>query len=94
MDVDNITNKLPDPFKVGGSIYLCSNTYMTLYTLNIVLLPLPRKHTQVPLEKNLQKRLEYEFHSASYHTIMEVITGLRTVAGHLLKVPPAVTLCK
>ena len=72
----------------GGSIYL------TLYTLNIVLLPLPRKHTQVPLEKNLQKRLEYEFHSASYHTIMEVITGLRTVAGHLLKVPPAVTLCK
>ena len=71
---------------------LCTNTYM--YILNTVMLHLPHKHTQVPLEENFQKRLEYEFHRASYHTMIEVVTSLRTVAGHLVKVQPAVTLCK
>ena len=31
------------------------------------------------------KRLEYEFHSACYHTDMEVVAGLRTSIGHLIK---------
>ena len=43
-------------------------------------------HMQVTLEENFRKRLEYEFHSASYHTILEVVTGLKIVAGHLVKV--------
>ena len=32
-----------------------------------------------------RKRLEYEFHSACYHTDMEVVAGLRTSIGHLIK---------
>ena len=42
------------------------------------------------MEDALLKRFEYEFHSASYHTLVEVITGLRTVVGHLMKVGAAV----
>ena len=38
------------------------------------------------MEATLLKRFEYEFHSAGYHTLVEVITGLRTVVGHLMKV--------
>ena len=38
------------------------------------------------LTDNLQKRFEYEFHSASYNEMIEVITALRTVCGHLVKV--------
>jgi len=37
------------------------------------------------VEDTYRKQLEYEFHSASYHTIMEVITGLRTAVSHLIK---------
>ena len=48
------------------------------------------KHMQVPLKETLQKRLEYEFHSASYHTILEVVIALKNAAGHLVKVLPAV----
>jgi len=33
----------------------------------------------------LLKRFEYEFHSADYHLLLEVVTALRTVIGHLLK---------
>ena len=38
------------------------------------------------MEDMLLKRFEYEFHSANYHTLVEVITGLRTVIGYLIKV--------
>ncbi len=38
-----------------------------------------------PLSESLLKRFEYEFHSVSYHLLNEVITGLRTVIGHLTK---------
>ena len=41
---------------------------------------------KVPMEDMVLKRFEYEFHSAGYHTLVEVITGLRTVVGHLIKV--------
>ena len=41
---------------------------------------------RVHLHEALLKRFEYEFHSASYHLMMEVVTGLRTVAGHLMKI--------
>jgi len=40
---------------------------------------------QVQVEDTYRKQLEYEFHSASYHTIVEVITGLRTAVSHLIK---------
>ena len=39
-----------------------------------------------PLSANLDKRLEYEFHSCGYNSLIEVITALRTVCGHLTKV--------
>ena len=38
------------------------------------------------VEKIFQKRLEFEFHSAGYHVMLETTTGLRTAAGHLVKV--------
>ena len=41
---------------------------------------------QVPLGDALRKRVEYEFHSAGYHTMVAVVTGLKTVVGHLVKV--------
>lgn len=40
---------------------------------------------QRSLDSGTRKRLEYEFHSACYHTIMEVVAGLRTSVGHLIK---------
>ena len=43
-------------------------------------------HTQVPLEETLQKQLTYEFHSASYQTMVKVITALKISAEHLVKV--------
>lgn len=32
------------------------------------------------------KSFEYEFHSADYRLMIEVVTGLRTIMGHLVKV--------
>lgn len=40
---------------------------------------------KAPLPDPLQKRFEYEFHSASYHLMVEVLTALRTVTSHLSK---------
>ena len=40
---------------------------------------------QMHLDSRIRKRLEYEFHSACYHTLMEVIAGLRTSISHLIK---------
>ena len=42
------------------------------------------------LSNHLRKRFEYEFHSASYHLMVEVFTALRTVLGHLVKALEAV----
>ena len=41
---------------------------------------------KLPLEDMVLKQLEYEFHSASYHTLVEIVTGLKNVVGHLIKV--------
>lgn len=38
------------------------------------------------VDKAFRKRLEFEFHSAGYHVMLETTTGLRTAAGHLVKV--------
>ena len=38
------------------------------------------------IEATFRKRLDYEFHTAGYHAMLETTTGLRTAAGHLLKV--------
>ena len=46
---------------------------------------LPEKYKS-PMEDTLQKHLEYQFHSATYHTFLQIITGLKTVLGHLVKV--------
>jgi len=40
---------------------------------------------QYQLNAASRKRLEYEFHSACYHTVMEVLAGLRTSVSHLIK---------
>ena len=39
-----------------------------------------------PLCADLARHLEYEFHSANYHTLTDVVVGLRTSLGHLIKV--------
>ena len=41
LDVDNITEKLPDTFKVGSNVDLCSNTYMYTNTVMLYTLPPP-----------------------------------------------------
>ena len=40
---------------------------------------------KVAFDEPLIKRFEYEFHSAGYHLMMEVVTALRTIIGHLVK---------
>ena len=41
---------------------------------------------RAPLCDDLTRHLEYEFHSANYHTLTDIVTGLRTALGHLIKV--------
>ena len=45
---------------------------------------LPRDY-QLPLGENMLKQLEYNFHSADYHLMNQVVTGLRTMIYLLLK---------
>ena len=45
-----------------------------------------------PLSDTAKKRLEYEFHSASYHILAEVVVGLRTLLYHFIKVSDVVTM--
>ena len=40
---------------------------------------------KVSMSTDYLKRLEYEFHSASYYLLNEVVMGLQTVIGHLTK---------
>ena len=68
--------------------HICSVVHSTLDLVDMTEnLPASFK---TDMEDALLKRFEYEFHSASYHTLVEVITGLRTVVGHLMKVGAAV----
>ena len=41
---------------------------------------------KVPLEEELHKDLEIKFHSADYHTQRQLVKGLKTIVGHLVKV--------
>ena len=41
---------------------------------------------KAPMDDQNKKELKVHFHSSSYHTIMETVSGLRGVAGHLIKV--------
>lgn len=43
---------------------------------------------QSPLSPPLERRIEYEFHSSSYHCLTEIVVGLKTALGHLVKVSP------
>ena len=40
---------------------------------------------KAPLSDHLKKCFECEFHSASYHLMVDIFTALRTVLGHLIK---------
>ena len=70
-DLETISSKLLDEFKVFLLVF-CSYTCILLF--------------QCPMNEHTVKLLEQHFHSAAYHTIMEVLCGLRGVAGHLIKV--------
>ena len=41
---------------------------------------------QMPVESNHSRLLEYEFHSANYQTLTDIVIGLRTAVGLLVKV--------
>ena len=41
---------------------------------------------QHELKPVTRKNLEFYFHSSTFHVLQEVVIGLRTVAGHLIKV--------
>lgn len=38
------------------------------------------------MDSSLRKRLEFDFHPAGYHIMLATTTGLKTAAGHLVKV--------
>lgn len=66
------------PFSPMGGAY-------SLATVEDSLHPLLR----LPLPDGLERRIVYEFHSASYHSLTEIVVGLKTALGHLIKtVPP------
>ena len=44
------------------------------------------------MERVFRKRLEFEFHPAGYHVMLETTTGLRTAADYLVKVHLAHTI--
>ena len=46
---------------------------------------LPEELT-VEVDMVFHKRLEFNFHSADYHAMLETTTGLRTAADYLVKV--------
>ncbi len=41
---------------------------------------------QIPLELQQIQYLEYEFHSANYHSLTDIVIGLKTAVGLLIKV--------
>ena len=41
---------------------------------------------KLKLDEEYAKELEYEFHSANYHMLIEVVTGLKIAAEYLIKV--------
>ena len=41
---------------------------------------------QIPVESNHSRLLEYEFHSANYQTLTDIVIGLRTAVGLFIKV--------
>ena len=41
---------------------------------------------QSSLQPNLERRLEFDFHNCSYHSLTEIVVGLKTALGHLVKV--------
>ena len=47
---------------------------------------------RVPLPDGLERRLEYEFHSANYHILTDIVIGLRTALGHLIQVSNVIIL--
>ena len=59
--------------EVSILLIICTLTIDTL---------LPQEH----VDDELQKQLHFHFHSADYHTLVEVVTGLNIVAWYLLKV--------
>ena len=68
--------KLPHQFKVKAVAYRCRFIDQSLHTLTL----------QRAIIPTFKKRLEFDFHSCTFHTLHEVVTGLRTVSGHLIKV--------
>lgn len=50
---------------------------------------LPKK-LRVEVDKVFRKQLEFNFHSADYHVMLETTTGLRTAADYLVKVHNAI----
>ena len=45
-----------------------------------------KEDLKVPLPYDLTKEIEFEFHTADYHTLDEVCTGLKVTAGFIIKV--------
>ena len=56
----------------------------TIHDLQDLSEQLPEAFT-TDLPDHLVKYFEYEFHSANYHLLMEVVTALKTVIGHIVK---------
>ena len=69
------------------ALFLFPNSSLLVATSDITVLSddLPEEY-QVPLEADHSHQLEYEFHSANYHTLKVIVIGLQTAVQLLVKV--------
>ena len=66
-------------------MYIFSSSIGAAFDLTSLKDLLPQTFTS-PLDADLTRHLEYEFHSANYHTLTNIVIGLKTALGHLIKV--------
>ena len=48
---------------------------------------------KIQLEQQQIQYLEYEFHSANYHSLTDIVIGLKTAIGLLIKVTTYLLCC-
>ena len=88
-DTDRIHFKYVYSIEKGINFTNIFSSYYSLVNLaldvNEMTEKLPEEY-KTPVEETVQKQLEYQFHSADYHTMLQIITGLKTALRHLIKV--------
>ena len=74
-DVESLDQHLEGALKVNIKIYI-THAHVIGYCM----------FQQLTLDPTAVRKLECEFHTANYHTLLAVATGLRTATEHLVEV--------